>query len=35
MIKIIVVNDEPAFGEMLSIYMEDLGDFDISAECRI
>lgn len=30
MIKIIVVNDEPAFGEMLSIYMEDLGDFDIS-----
>ncbi len=30
MIRIIAVDDEPAFGEMLSIYMEDFGDFDIT-----
>lgn len=31
MIKIIAVDDEPAFNEMLCIYMEDFGDFKISA----
>jgi|GEM_PF-772322 len=30
MIKIIAVDDEPSFGEMLRVYMEELGDFDIS-----
>jgi DNA-binding NtrC family response regulator len=30
MIRIVVVDDEPAFGEMLQIYMEDFGDFDIT-----
>ncbi|HQC00430.1 MAG TPA: response regulator, partial [Methanospirillum sp.] len=30
MIKIIAVDDEPAFGEIISVYMEELGDFDIS-----
>jgi len=27
MIKIIAVDDEPAFGEMLSIYMKEFGNF--------
>jgi PAS domain S-box-containing protein len=30
MIKIIAVDDEPAFGEMLSIYMEEFGNFQIT-----
>lgn len=31
MIKIIAVDDEPAFGELLSIYLEGFGDFEITA----
>lgn len=31
MIKIIAVDDEPAFNEMLVIYLKDFGDFEISA----
>jgi len=30
MIKIIAVDDEPAFGEMLSIYMKEFGNFQIT-----